>query len=93
MTQMPPCSPARAAEGRATRAQAPGTGPAAPPVRFTPTGQVLDFGAGTGLLCAHIAPRVARVLAVDVVVASGACSTPDAMRSLAWDASSGDRSG
>ena len=27
---------------------------------------VLDFGAGTGLVCSKIAPRVARVLAVDV---------------------------
>jgi len=28
--------------------------------------QVLDFGAGTGLICAHVAPRVARVFAVDI---------------------------
>jgi predicted TPR repeat methyltransferase len=27
---------------------------------------VMDFGAGTGLLCAHVAPRVRRVYAVDV---------------------------
>ncbi|MEM9314414.1 MAG: class I SAM-dependent methyltransferase [Pseudomonadota bacterium] len=27
---------------------------------------VLDFGAGTGLLCGHVAPRVARVVAVDI---------------------------
>jgi 2-polyprenyl-3-methyl-5-hydroxy-6-metoxy-1,4-benzoquinol methylase len=27
---------------------------------------VLDFGAGTGLVCSKIAPRVARVLAVDI---------------------------
>jgi 2-polyprenyl-3-methyl-5-hydroxy-6-metoxy-1,4-benzoquinol methylase len=28
--------------------------------------QVLDFGAGTGLICAHVAPQVAKVLAVDI---------------------------
>lgn len=27
---------------------------------------VLDFGAGTGLLCGYVAPRVSRVLAVDI---------------------------
>ncbi|MCB9575362.1 MAG: methyltransferase domain-containing protein, partial [Kofleriaceae bacterium] len=27
---------------------------------------VLDFGAGTGLVCARIAPRVGKVLAVDI---------------------------
>ncbi len=27
---------------------------------------VMDFGAGTGLICAHVAPRVRRVYAVDV---------------------------
>lgn len=27
--------------------------------------QVMDFGAGTGLISAHVAPRVARILAVD----------------------------
>jgi 2-polyprenyl-3-methyl-5-hydroxy-6-metoxy-1,4-benzoquinol methylase len=35
-------------------------------VRFAPTDRVLDFGAGTGLVCAQVAPRVAQVLAVDV---------------------------
>jgi predicted TPR repeat methyltransferase len=30
---------------------------------------VMDFGAGTGLLCAHVAPRVGRVYAVDVSAA------------------------
>jgi 2-polyprenyl-3-methyl-5-hydroxy-6-metoxy-1,4-benzoquinol methylase len=28
--------------------------------------QVLDFGAGTGLICAQVAPHVARVFAVDI---------------------------
>lgn len=35
-------------------------------VSLDATLQVMDFGAGTGLLCAHVAPRVARVIAVDV---------------------------
>lgn len=35
-------------------------------VPLTPELRVMDFGAGTGLVCAHVAPRVARVLAVDV---------------------------
>jgi predicted TPR repeat methyltransferase len=30
---------------------------------------VMDFGAGTGLICAHVAPHVARVYAVDVSAA------------------------
>jgi len=30
---------------------------------------VMDFGAGTGLICAHVAPRVRRVYAVDVSAA------------------------
>lgn len=28
--------------------------------------RVLDFGAGTGLICSHIAPRVASIVAVDI---------------------------
>ena len=35
-------------------------------VALAPTMDVLDFGAGTGLLCAQVAPRVARVIAVDI---------------------------
>lgn len=35
-------------------------------VPLDPSLRVMDFGAGTGLICAHVAPRVARVLAVDV---------------------------
>ena len=34
-------------------------------VAFTPEMSVMDFGAGTGLVAAHIAPRVANVTAVD----------------------------
>lgn len=30
---------------------------------------VMDFGAGTGLICAHVAPHVARVVAVDISAA------------------------
>jgi len=30
---------------------------------------VMDFGAGTGLICAHVAPHVRRVYAVDLSVA------------------------
>jgi cyclopropane fatty-acyl-phospholipid synthase-like methyltransferase len=30
---------------------------------------VMDFGAGTGLICAHVAPHVGRVLAVDLSAA------------------------
>ena len=30
---------------------------------------VMDFGAGTGLICAHVAPHVGRVYAVDVSAA------------------------
>lgn len=33
---------------------------------LAPTATVMDFGAGTGLVAAQIAPKVARVLAVDV---------------------------
>ena len=28
--------------------------------------RVMDFGAGTGLVCAHVAPHVATVYAVDI---------------------------
>ncbi len=35
-------------------------------VRFSPEQIVMDFGAGTGLLASRVAPKVARVLAVDV---------------------------
>jgi SAM-dependent methyltransferase len=35
-------------------------------VPLSPTLRVMDFGAGTGLLCGRLAPRVGRVLAVDV---------------------------
>lgn len=35
-------------------------------VPLKPTDTVMDFGAGTGLLCGHVAPRVQRVVAVDV---------------------------
>ena len=35
-------------------------------VKLSPNATVLDFGAGTGLVCSKIAPRVARVLAVDI---------------------------
>lgn len=35
-------------------------------VPLSPDWRVLDFGAGTGLVCAQVAPRVARVVAVDV---------------------------
>lgn len=35
-------------------------------VELSPDATVLDFGAGTGLVCSKIAPRVARVLAVDI---------------------------
>jgi len=38
-------------------------------VELTPDLRVLDFGAGTGLIATQIAPRVARVLAVDVSAA------------------------
>lgn len=35
-------------------------------VALRPSMQVMDFGAGTGLVCAQVAPHVAGVLAVDV---------------------------
>jgi putative AdoMet-dependent methyltransferase len=35
-------------------------------VPLSPTLRVMDFGAGTGLLCGRLAPRVGHVLAVDV---------------------------
>jgi SAM-dependent methyltransferase len=35
-------------------------------VPLSPTTTVLDFGAGTGLLAAKVAPRVGRLLAVDI---------------------------
>ena len=35
-------------------------------VHLEPQMQVMDFGAGTGLLTAHVAPRVAKVAAVDI---------------------------
>lgn len=35
-------------------------------INFTPDMQVMDFGAGTGLVCGHIAAKVGRVLAVDI---------------------------
>ena len=35
-------------------------------VPMGPETRVLDFGAGTGLLCAKIAPHVAHVVAVDI---------------------------
>jgi cyclopropane fatty-acyl-phospholipid synthase-like methyltransferase len=35
-------------------------------VTLAPEMRVLDFGAGTGLLCGHVAPRVGRVTAVDI---------------------------
>lgn len=35
-------------------------------VPLSPAMEVLDFGAGTGLVCAQVAPRVAKVLAVDI---------------------------
>lgn len=35
-------------------------------VPLSPTLRVLDFGAGTGLVCAQLAPHVAQVIAVDV---------------------------
>ena len=35
-------------------------------VQFTPTMRVLDFGAGTGLVCSRIAPLVDRIIAVDI---------------------------
>lgn len=34
-----------------------------------PTQTVMDFGAGTGLICAHVAPHVAKVYAVDISAA------------------------
>ncbi len=35
-------------------------------IALTPEHQVMDFGAGTGLICAHVAPKVKRVVAVDI---------------------------
>lgn len=35
-------------------------------VELKPDMHVMDFGAGTGLICAHVAPHVARVYAVDI---------------------------
>lgn len=35
-------------------------------VPLSPTMRVMDFGAGTGLICGKLAPRVANVLAVDI---------------------------
>lgn len=35
-------------------------------VTLAPDMRVLDFGAGTGLLCGHVAPRVGHVTAVDI---------------------------
>ncbi len=35
-------------------------------VSLSPEATVLDFGAGTGLVCSKVAPRVAQVLAVDI---------------------------
>ena len=35
-------------------------------VPLSPTMRVMDFGAGTGLLCARVAPLVGRLIAVDV---------------------------
>lgn len=35
-------------------------------VDLKPTLRVMDFGAGTGLVCSKLAPHVARVLAVDI---------------------------
>ena len=31
-----------------------------------PSMRVMDFGAGTGLICAHVAPRVEKIYAVDI---------------------------
>ncbi len=38
-------------------------------VALDPSLRVLDFGAGTGLVCAQLAPQVARVFAVDISAA------------------------
>ncbi len=38
-------------------------------VTFSPEQVVMDFGAGTGLICAKVAPHVGRVLAVDISAA------------------------
>ncbi|MDH5632965.1 MAG: class I SAM-dependent methyltransferase [Gammaproteobacteria bacterium] len=35
-------------------------------VEFKPDMSVMDFGAGTGLLASHVAPRVAQITAVDI---------------------------
>jgi 2-polyprenyl-3-methyl-5-hydroxy-6-metoxy-1,4-benzoquinol methylase len=35
-------------------------------VELTPQMHIMDFGAGTGLLAEHVAPRVARISAVDI---------------------------
>lgn len=35
-------------------------------VTFEPHMQVMDFGAGTGLISSHIAPRVEKIVAVDI---------------------------
>ncbi|NOY93704.1 MAG: class I SAM-dependent methyltransferase [Deltaproteobacteria bacterium] len=35
-------------------------------VELTPDMQVMDFGAGTGLICCHVAPHVAKIYAVDI---------------------------
>ncbi|MBL8920438.1 MAG: class I SAM-dependent methyltransferase [Myxococcaceae bacterium] len=38
-------------------------------IALSPTMTVLDFGAGTGLVCAKLAPHVGRILAVDISAA------------------------
>lgn len=38
-------------------------------VDFSPSMHVMDFGAGTGLVCSRIAPHVERVVAVDISAA------------------------
>lgn len=35
-------------------------------VKLTPQMHIMDFGAGTGLLAEHVAPKVARISAVDI---------------------------
>ncbi len=35
-------------------------------VELTPDMRVMDFGAGTGLICCHVAPHVAKIYAVDI---------------------------
>lgn len=35
-------------------------------LQLRPSMRVLDFGAGTGLICAHVAPHVSKVYAVDI---------------------------